>query len=73
MAAGDEIHVYTHFAGKRVTSISGGTTTNAFSLLDVGSTFLQLSVGENLLRYDAENGLASLEVTLFYFEGFAGI
>jgi hypothetical protein len=66
MQAGQEIHVYTGFAQKRITSIIDSTTTNAFSLLDVGSTFLQLYTGTNLLRYNAAAGLDSLEVTLYY-------
>jgi len=66
MASGDVIDVYTGFAGKRVTKTTGGTTTNAFPLLDTASTFLQLSTGTNTLRYDASDGLDNLEVTLLY-------
>jgi hypothetical protein len=73
MANGDIIDIYTQFAGKKVVKTSGGTTSNAFSLLDVGSTFLQLSVGENLLRYDADSGLDQLEVSLFYSPAFNGL
>jgi hypothetical protein len=73
MANGDVIDIYTQFAGKKVVKTSGGTTSNAFSLLDVGCTFLQLSVGENLLRYDADSGLDQLEVSLFYSPAFNGL
>jgi hypothetical protein len=73
LTSGEEIHVYTHFAGKRVVSKAGGVTTNAFSLLDVGSTFLQLNVGTNLLRYDAAEGLDLLEVAVIYSPCFGGV
>lgn len=73
MGAGDELRVYTHFAGKHVTSVTGGTEINAFSLLDIGSTFLQLAAGRNLLRYDAETNMDLLEVTLYYRPQFLGV
>jgi len=73
MAAGQEIYVYTHFAGKRVTSVTGTTETNAFSLIDVGSTFLQLSVGKNVLRYDAQEYMDLLEVVINYRPQYLGV
>jgi hypothetical protein len=66
MQTGQEIHVYTGFAQKHVTSILNGVTTNAFSLLDVGSSFLQLSTGTNLLRYDASDDIDMLECEIRY-------
>lgn len=73
MTSGEEIHVFTHFAGKRVTKIIGTTETNAFSLLDVGSTFIQLAAGRNTLRYDAQSNMDLLEVSIFYRPYFLGI
>ncbi len=73
MGAGDELRVYTHFAGKHVFSVSGGAEVNAFSLLDTGSTFLQLSPGRNLLRYDAGVNMDLLEVSLYYRPQFLGV
>ncbi|GHU82901.1 hypothetical protein AGMMS50284_5530 [Clostridia bacterium] len=73
MTAGQEIHVFTHFAGKRVVSIIGTTATNAFSLIDVGSTFLQLAAGRNTLRYDAGSNIDLLEVSVFYKELWLGV
>ncbi len=66
MNAGDELRIYTHFAGKRVIKITGGTETNIFSLLDIGSTFLQLAAGRNTLRYDAGTNIELLEVSLYH-------
>ena len=73
MQNGEEIHVFTHFAGKRVTRIIGTSETNAFPLLDVGSTFLQIAAGRNTLRYDADSNMDLLEVTVLYRPQFLGI
>jgi hypothetical protein len=66
MANGQEIHVFTHFAGKKAVSIIGSTETNAFPWLDVGSTFLQIYPGSGTFRYDATANLDMLEVTVYY-------
>lgn len=66
MNAGDELRIYTKFAGKRVVQITGGLETNVFSLLDIGSTFLQLAVGRNTLRYDASMNVDLLESSLYH-------
>jgi hypothetical protein len=73
MSAGDELRVYTHFAGKRVVSASGSTVTNAFSLLDTGSVFFQLAAGINTLRYDASVNMDLLEVSIYYRPQFLGV
>jgi hypothetical protein len=73
MSAGDELRVYTHFAGKRVVSVNGSTITNAFSLLDTGSVFFQLAAGINTLRYDASANMDLLEVSIYYRPQFLGV
>ena len=73
MSAGDELRVYTHFAGKRVVSVNGLTITNAFSLLDTGSVFFQLAAGINTLRYDASVNMDLLEVSIYYRPQFLGV
>jgi len=73
MSAGEEIRVYTHFAGKRVARVIGQTESNAFSELDIGSTFLQLEAGRNLLRYDADVNMDLLEVSVYYRPRFLGV
>lgn len=72
MQSGEEIHVFTHFAGKRVIRTIGSTESNAFSLLDVNSTFLQLAAGRNTLRYDAAENIDLLEVSILYRPQFLG-
>lgn len=73
MSAGNELRVYTHFAGKRVVSVNGSTITNAFSLLDTGSVFFQLAAGINTLRYDASVNMDLLEVSIYFRPQFLGV
>ena len=73
MAAGEELRVYTHFAGKRVVRQAGQTQSNAFSQLDTDSTFLQLGTGRNTLRYSAAENIDLLEVSIYYRPLFLGV
>ncbi len=73
MGSGEELRVFTHFAGKRVVSIIGQTESNAFSLLDTSSTFMQLAAGRNTLRYSAAANMDLLEVSIFYRPQFLGV
>lgn len=73
MSAGQDIFVSTNFAEKKVASVIGTTETNAFNLIDVGSTFLQLSVGKNVLRYDAAEQIDMLEVIIYYRPQYLGV
>lgn len=73
MSSGDEFHIYTHFAGKRVISIIGTTQSNAFYLLDTDSDFFQLAPGINNLRYDASVNLELLDVSIYYRPQFLGV
>lgn len=73
MIAGETIVVTTHFGSKRVESHLNGVITNAFNWLDLGSTFLHLDPGDNLLRYDADDGLNNLEVDIYYTPRYLGV
>lgn len=73
MNNGDEFHIYTHFAEKRVISIISNTESNAFYLLDTSSNFFQLEPGMNNLRYDALSNLELLDVSLHYRPQFLGV
>lgn len=52
---------------------SNGTKINVFNYIDLASEFLQLKVGDNLLRYDAEKGLDNLEMALYYKPLYIGV
>lgn len=72
MQVGEIITISTHFAKKKVmSSLEGGS--NAFSSLDEESDFLQLDVGTNLLRYDAERNLNNLEVNVYFRPQYLGV
>ena len=73
MVAGEVLTVTTHFGAKKVESVLNGVTTNAFNYIDFGSTFLQLDVGDNLMRYDADTNLDNLEVSIYYTPQFLGV
>ena len=65
MLAGDVLTVSTGYGEKSVTLTRGGVTSDAFRYLDVDSSYLQLSVGDNLFRYSAEENTENLEVSIY--------
>lgn len=73
MEAGERMIITTHFQNKRVELNKSGVISNAFHWIDLNSTFLQLDVGDNLLRYDADEGLDNLEVTIYYTPQYLGV
>lgn len=73
MEAGEVITVTTHFQSKRVELNKNGVISNAFNWIDFQSTFLQLEPGDNLLRYDADEGLDNLEVNIYFSPQFLGV
>ncbi|MDQ7095940.1 phage tail family protein [Desulfosporosinus sp. PR] len=73
MVAGEVLTITTHFGAKRVESVLNGVTTNAFNYIDLDSTFLQLDVGDNLFRYDADINLDNLEVSIYYTPQYLGV
>lgn len=73
MEAGEIITVTTHFQNKRVELNKNGVISNAFNWIDLESTFLQLDVGDNLFRYDADEGLDNLEVSIYFNPQYLGV
>jgi len=73
MQAGEVLTVTTHFQNKRVELNANGVVSNAFNWIDLDSTFLQLEVGDNLFRYDADEGLNNLEVSIYYTPQYLGV
>ncbi|WP_050608226.1 phage tail family protein [Clostridium niameyense] len=71
---GDKLVINTSFGNKRVEMVkSNGTKINVFNYIDLESEFLQLNVGDNLLRYDAEKGIDNLEMALYYKPLYMGV
>lgn len=74
LTAGDKLIIDTSFGNKRVEMVkTDGTTSNVFNYIDLNSTFLQLDIGDNLLRYDAESGIDNLEVGIYYTQKYVGV
>ena len=73
MVAGEILTVTTYFGDKKVESTLNGVTTNAFNFIDLGSTFLQLDIGDNLFRYDTETGIDNLIVSIYYQPQYLGV
>lgn len=73
MEAGEVITVTTHFSNKRIESKLNGITSNAFNYVDLESTFMQLEVGDNLFRYDADENINNLEVNIYYSPQYLGV
>ena len=72
MEAGEVINVTTHFQNKRVQLNKNGVV-STLTGWDYTSTFLQLDVGDNLLRYDADDGLDNLEVSIYFTPQYLGV
>lgn len=72
LVAGDIIRVSTGYGQKRAELIRGGVTTNVFNSVDAESTWLQLNVGDNLLRYDATE-TDNIEVSIYYEMAYLGV
>jgi len=72
MVSGEQITITTHFGNKKVYDLLDGVTTRILNL-DLNSTFLQLAVGENLIRYNADSGIDNLECKIYYSPQYLGV
>lgn len=66
LQAGDKLIISTNFGSKKVELIRYNIAMNVFNYIDLNSTFLQLQVGDNVLKYDAESGIDNLEMSIYY-------
>lgn len=73
MEAGDVITVNTDYGSKGATLDREGETVDYFRYIDVDSTFIQLDIGDNVFRYDAESGAAALEATIYHNNKYLGV
>lgn len=72
MEAGEVITVTTNFQNKRVQLNKNGVV-SSLTGWDYTSTFLELDPGDNLLRYDADSGIESLEVSIYFTPQYLGV
>lgn len=66
MYAGEMVEITTTIGEKKVIAHVNGVDLNYFKYRDLDSTWLQLDVGDNLFRYDAESGIDNLEVYIYF-------
>lgn len=66
MQAGEEIMIDTIIGEKKIQGTLNGITSNYFKYRDLDSEWLQLKVGDNLFRYDADENAENLEVYIYF-------
>lgn len=71
--SGDKLVINTEFGNKKVEMVHNGVSTNVFYYIDLQTTFLQLEVGDNLLRYNAEKGIDNLEAAIYFTPKYTGV
>lgn len=68
LVAGEEIEINTNVGEKSVRGRIGNTDyTNYFMYKNIDSSWLQLDVGDNLFRYNAEDGIDNLDVFVYFY------
>lgn len=73
LASGDILTLTTEVGYKRIERNRNGTITNEFNAMVVGSKFIQLSEGDNVLYATAVSGSASLSTQIQYRPKYAGV
>ena len=66
MRAGEEIRINTMVGEKKIQGMLNGEVSNYFKYRDLESEWLQLEVGDNLFRYDADSDIGNLEVYIYF-------
>ena len=72
MIAGDVLTVTTGYGNMRARLVRNNVETNVFNTVTDDSTWLQLHVGDNLLRYAAADGEDNLNVSIYYDYAYMG-
>lgn len=68
LVAGEEIEITTNIGEKSVKGkIGNNGFTNYFMYKNIDSSWLQLDVGDNLFRYNAEDGIENLDVFVYFY------
>lgn len=73
MVSGETITITTQNGNKKIIDNLNGIISNAYMYIDLDSTFLQLAVGDNLFRYNADNGIDNLECEIYYTPQYLGV
>lgn len=71
---GDMLEITTGYDNKKIELINNnGTRENVHHWIDLESEFLELDLGDNLFRYDADEGIDNLEVSIYHTPLYLGI
>lgn len=71
LVADEEVEIVTNTGDKSVKGkIGNGDLTNYFMYKNIDSSWLQLNVGNNLFRYNAEDGIENLDVFVYFYNQF---
>ena len=73
MVADDVITINTDYGSKGATLTRDGEAIDYFRHIDADSTFMQLAIGDNVFRYDAESGVTALEATIYHNNKYLGV
>lgn len=74
MVEGDILTVKTGYGQQTAVLVSGGIEVNVFNALDYdGNVDMQLDVGDNLIRYNADEGIEMLNVTIYHDYLYTGV
>lgn len=67
LIAEEEVEVNTNIGEKSIKGKIGGSGySNYYMYKDIDSSWLQLDIGDNLFRYDADEGLEDLEIFVYF-------
>lgn len=67
LVAGEEIRINTNIGEKKIIGTLNGVSHNYFKYYDLDSVWLQLAVGDNFFRYDADSNLDALECYVYFY------
>lgn len=71
--AGDDIEISTFKGNKYIRLLRNGRYTNIIAALDKNADWFQLSVGDNIFDYQAEEGSDNLLITFAYRNAYGGV
>lgn len=71
--SGDDIEISTYKGNKYIRLLRNGIYTNIISAMSKGSDWFQLSVGDNIFDYQAEEGAENLMIMFSYRNAYGGI
>lgn len=66
LVSGEQLVISTASGEKYIKGILNGTEYNYFKYMDFDSSWIQLQVGENRLKYTAESGVSNLSVSVSF-------